>query len=336
MSSENAILTLMTKFLKLFFIFTALLGVVAFAGVVYFISLLQPVSSTPASSVRFTIPKGQATSIIGQRLQEEGLIKNALVFRLVVKQQGLANKIQAGSFKISPDMTTSEIAQALTKGTEDVWVTIPEGWRVEQIAEMLENQELEDFDKQEFLELAQSDEGYLFPDTYLVPRMMSTQAIYNLLINTFDTKVTEGLADELAETDRSLEDIIIMASVIEREGKGYEQLRHVAGILYHRLDIGMALQVDATLQYIKGYNATQDTWWATPLAADKTIESPYNTYLNPGLPPKPICNPGLDAIRATINYVETDNLFYIHDSSGKMHYARTLEEHNANVEQYLR
>lgn len=297
---------------------------------------LQPVSNEIAESVRFIVPKGQAITIMGERLVEEGLIKHPLIFRAIVIKDGLSTKIQAGSFDISPDMSVSEIANHLTNGTQDTWVTILEGWRAEEISESLEAQDLDNFDKDEFLEFATSSEGMLYPDTYLIPREMSSEQIYHLLVNTFERKVSQGLWDEIEESDRDFDDVLIMSSLVEREARNFDQMRKVAGILWNRIDLGMALQVDATLQYSKGYDKYQQDWWSPPLSADKKVDSPYNTYLNPGLPPQPIANPSLNAITATLSPKESDDLFYIHANDGSMYTAATLEEHNANINKYLR
>jgi len=302
----------------------------------FFYSLFLPVSAQKTASKTFVVPKGQAISIIGQRLQQEGLIKNALIFRLIVKRDNLANKIQAGSFELSSNMSPDEIASALTKGTNDVWITIVEGWRIEEIAQMLARQELPEFDSEEFIKLSQGQEGYLYPDTYLIPKLSTASAIYSLLTNTFEKKVTQGLSEEIVASSKSFNEILVMASILEREAKGYEQMRQVAGVLWHRIEIGMPLQADATLQYVRGYNKTEDSWWASPSAEDKQLKSVFNTYQNPGLPPTPIANPGIDAIKAAIDPIETNNLFYIHDRRGNLHFAVTLDEHNQNVQKYLR
>lgn len=301
-----------------------------------FWSKLQPVDQANKATTRFIIPKGQAISVIGARLVEAGLIKNALAFRVMVKVNKLEQAIQAGSFDLSPSLTTLEIAQYLTTGTQDTWITILEGWRMEEIAESLDVQDLDAFDKDEFVKLAEASEGMLFPDTYLIPREMSTANIHSMLINTFERKITQGLAEEISASDRDFRDILIMASLVEREARTYEQMRTVAGILWNRIDLGMALQVDATLQYVAGYNKAQQTWWAPPTAQQKQLESKYNTYLHPGLPPQPIANPGIDAVKATLLPVDTNDLFYIHATDGKMYTAETLEEHNANINKYLR
>lgn len=302
----------------------------------YAYTQLQPVDSASSSKITFVIPKGQATSVIAARLQEEKIIKNALLFRVLAKVDGFQSKLQSGSFELSPAMSPSEIGTALTKGTEDVWITILEGWRVEEIAESIAKEELPFFDADEFISLAKSDEGKMYPDTYLIPREFSAVQVHSLLLNTFEKKVELALADEIAASEREFDDVLIMASIVEREGRGLEQMRQVAGILWNRVDIGMAIQADATLQYMAGYNKTEKSWWAQPDIKVKSIESPYNTYLNPGLPPRPIANPSVDAIRATLDPAESDYIFYIHDRTGKMHYAVTLDEHNENINNYLR
>lgn len=311
-------------------------GMILLLGLVGIWWLYQPIDSQEQTKISFVIPKGQAISVIGKRLADQGLIRHSLLFRAEVLRLGISSSIQAGSFQLSPDMTVTQISRALTEGTDDQWITIVEGWRTEEIAEMLSRQDLLEFDQDEFLSLAQGWEGYMYPDTYLVPKLITSEQLFELLKETFGKKVELGLAEELAASDHDLETVIIMASLVQREARNFEQMRHVASILWNRIELGMPLQVDATLQYVKGYDAIQDSWWGTPLAADKALTSPFNTYLNVGLPPRPISNPGLEAITATLNPIESDDLFYIHDSQGQMHFAATLDEHNANVARYLR
>jgi UPF0755 protein len=186
------------------------------------------------------------------------------------------------------------------------------------------------------LTLTEGLEGRLFPDTYLIAKESTAETIVSLLLNTFEQKVLIGFADEIAAAKRDFDQVLILASIVEREARGLEEMRHVAGILENRLELGMALQADATLQYIKGYNPSTESWWSPPRAADKNLESPFNTYLYPGLPPQPITNPGLLAISASLKPLETDNLYYLHGADGEIHYAHSLEVHNANVRRYLR
>lgn len=311
--------------------------IVAFAAIVgAWWWLTAPIANQPMAATRFVIPKGQAISVIGSRLTEKGLIRNPLIFRLVVKITGAGSKLQAGSFEVSPNMGVFDIVATLTKGTDDVWITVVEGWRVEEIAEMLTRQELPNFDQEEFLGLARSKEGYLYPDSYLISRDADAEYIFNLLTNTFEKKVEQDLADEIAKNELSLPEIVTLASIVEREARGDAQMKMVAGILLNRLEIDMALQVDASLQYIKGYNKATQDWWSPPLAADKDLKSKYNTYLYPGLPPAPISNPGIGAIKAVLSPTSSNYVYYLHDMDGAIHYAATLDEHNANIAKYLR
>jgi UPF0755 protein len=306
------------------------------SGFLYLRWLSQPVNLSDTSVERFIIPRGQAVTVIGERLTAAGLIKHPLVFRLIVRQENLGDKIQSGSFDLSASMDTREIANTLTQGTQDVWITILEGWRAEEIAQSLSLQDLDNFDENEFLQIARPLEGRLFPDTYLIPREISSQQIVNLLVSTFDRKIVNDLENEIIASSRNFEDIIVMASLIEREARDYQQMRHVSGILWNRINIGMALQVDATLQYAKGYDGVRNTWWSPPLAIDKQINSPFNTYRNPGLPPAPISNPGVNAVKAALNPLQVDDLYYLHAPDGSMYFAKTLDGHNANINRYLR
>lgn len=296
--------------------------------------LSQPVSAE-TSKTQFAIPRGQTISIIAARLEDEGLIRSSMIFRLIVKQQGLENKLQSGSFQISPNMTPAQIALKLTQGTNDVWVTIIEGWRREQIATSLVEHNLNSFDAQEFLDLSTGQEGRIFPDTYLFAKESTAATIYGVIQSNFEKKVKLGLENEIKQSARNFNDALIMASIIEREAKGYEELRHVAGILWNRYDIDMALQADATLQYAKGYDSQTQSWWESPTSADKKLNSLFNTYLHFGLPPHPVSNPGLEAIKAALKPLQTKDFFYLHGGDGEIHYGQNLEEHNANVQRYL-
>ncbi len=327
---------MLKNFWRFFSIFLFAVLLLAGAGVGAFFYFTAPVDSAALASQRFVIPRGQATSVIAARLQEQGLIRQSWVFTLVVKINGLRQKIQAGSFELSPSMSAREIAYQLTVGTDDIWLTFPEGWRREEIAESVVKQGLVDFDPDEFLRLSKGLEGQLYPDTYLVSRSLTATALVQLLSNTFTSRVATPLAADIANHPWSLNQILTLASLVQRESANDGEMPLVAGILTHRLRIGMPLQVDATLQFVKDYSQSEQSWWPVPLAADKALNSPYNTYQHPGLPPAPICNPSLAAIKAVLAPQATDALYYIHDNQGRIHTGRTLDEHNRNVNQYLR
>jgi UPF0755 protein len=326
----------MKKLLNGILVFVSLCIVALIATSIYAYQQLLPKNSTQNEKITFVIPRGQAISVIGRRLQDQGIIKNSLAFRYVVWQKQLAGKLQSGSFMLSPSMSVGEVAQELTTGTNDVWITVLEGWRVEEVADMLSEQNLDAFDKQQFLDLVKGQEGYLFPDSYLIPRSASAEMVFTLLRDTFDKKITQGLKTEIAQSGQKLSEIVILASIVQREAREFDQMKQVSGILHNRLAKGMALNVDATLQYAKGYDSTLKTWWPQPLASDKDSSSLFNTYKFAGLPPRPISNPGLEAIQAVLAPQKTNAIFYIHDRQGNIHTAVTLEEQTRNVNQYLR
>lgn len=322
------------------FIWLAVLGTLITVGlvaIVWFMVNLQPVSSQ-AEKVKFVVKPGSASREIANQLYQEKLIKSPYVFLFLVWKNNLSQQLQAGSFTLSPSMSPQDIALNLTKGTEDVWVTIKEGWRATQIGEYLAGI-LPSFDpsSEEFKVECLDYEGYLFPETYLVPTQYSTTQMCRLMRQQFEEVITDEWQQAINNSPYSLDEIVTLASIIQREAKSLEDMKIVAGILYNRLDLNMALQVDATLQYIQGSNQGADNWWPTPQAIDKQLDSPYNTYTNPGLPPGPISNPGSNALEAAIYPTPNDNLYYISDSQGEnMHFSKTYPEHLENINLYLR
>lgn len=292
-----------------------------------------PVNKKDTATKIFKVEQGENLATIAKKLQNENLIRNKLVFYLIVKKLGIEKKIQAGDFRLSPSMSATEIAQSLTHGTLDIWVTIIEGLRKEEVAQVLSK----DFDipETEFLKAAR--EGYLFPDTYLVPRDADLESVLNIFYKNFDTKFDQTLKEKAAKNGLIPEQAIILASLVEKEAKFDADREKVAGIILKRYKNDWALQIDATLQYAVGYQTREKTWWKKDLTAqDKEIESPYNTYKNTGLPPAPIANPGLAAIKAVVNAdPNTPYWYYLSDPTGKTHYAVTIDQHNANIKKYL-
>lgn len=251
---------------------------------------------------------------------------------------GIAKSIQAGDFRLSASMTSRRIAEELTHGAIDVWITIPEGLRLEEQAAKIEEKlnfgnSILAFDKKEYIKNAK--EGYMFPDTYLIPKDASTTDVINRLSETFAIK-TEKLLKSKNKTNLAEDEIIILASLIEREAKNDDERPVIAGILLNRIKSNLALQVDATVQYAKGYDSSQNTWWPQVSTDDyQKVKSPYNTYLSLGLPPGPICNPGIKSIEAALNPTQTEYYYYLHDTEGKIHYAETIDEHNENIRNFL-
>jgi UPF0755 protein len=294
---------------------------------------LSPVSSDTTTKV-VVIPKGEGVSAIATRLKDEDLIRSELAFKLYARQKDLASKIQAGSFKLSPSMSLEQIANTLSSGTDDVWITLLEGWRLEEMVAELKQTFDEDVVK-EFEENAK--EGYMFPDTYLFPKDATGEYIADTLKNTFESRYTPELKAKIKSQGLTEEEGVILASLVEREGRSQGVRTEIAGILLKRLNMDMKLDVDATIQYILGYQADENPpaggWWKRHISnEDKKLDSPFNTYANRGLPPAPICNPSLSSLEAVANgNPDTPYVYYYHDSEGKSHYARTLEEHGENV-----
>ncbi|MDO8461194.1 MAG: endolytic transglycosylase MltG [bacterium] len=317
----------MKKILIFILIVTFLLGGLS----LWFKTGTSAINSADKSQKIFVIYKGQGIREIAGSLKKEGLIKDQVVFFLLIKKLGLDSNIQAGDFRLSPSMTAAEIAENLTHGTLDIWVTIPEGKRAEEIAEILAKNipSYQDTWRENLVK----QEGYLFPDTYLIPKDADIDLIALLMKNNFDKKY--GAISPAKKTNLTKKEIVILASMIEREAKFDQDRPLVASVLLNRKDIGMKLDIDATIQYALGYQEIEKTWWKKGLTLqDIKLNSLYNTYLNPGLPPTPISNPGLEALNAVVNPAETQYFYYISDSSGRNHYAKTIEEHNANIKTF--
>ncbi len=306
-----------------------IIGIIA--TVIWWKNGTMPADKNNHTAQIFVIEKGEGMRQISNDLKSKGLIKDPIVFFLLTKKLGLDTKVQAGTFRINPSMSAYDIAQNLTHGTLDIWITIPEGKRATEIADILK-QNIPTYETSWRTGLI-ANEGYLFPDTYLIPRDADINQIITIMKNNFDTKY-ENIENN---SNRTLNEIVTIASLVEREAKHPEDRPLVASVITNRLEIGMALNIDATVQYLLGYQESEKSWWKRNLTFnDLKINSPYNTYTNAGLPPSPIANPGIAAIEAAINPAKTDYLYYLSDSDGVNHYAKTLEEHNRNVEKYIR
>lgn len=306
------------RFLKKFkfFLILAAVGLPLFFW--YWIGL--PVDPGNSTVQVFSIPSGQATRVIGNRLKQAGLIRSSLAFRLLVEGKDLSGKLQAGDFRLRPGMNLNTIVEELTHGSQDFWITFPEGMRTEEYARLLAEKSA--IDEQAFILAAKPYEGRLFPDTYLIPTETSAGEVVAILTDNFDRK--SPVRDDQT---------VILASLIEREAKHEQDRKLVSSVIHNRLAVGMPLQIDATVQYLLG---RPGDWWPKHLTRDDLqTNSVYNTYLNTGLPPAPIANPGLASLKAAANPAETDYLYYVSDSGGYNHYAVTLDEHHRNIDQYL-
>ena len=292
---------------------------------------ISSVDEKDTTPINFSIERGEGIRSITNRLFSGGLIRSPTGFFILVKVMGKEKNLQAGDFRLMKSMTGSQIIERLMHGTQDIWITVPEGWRVEEIA--TEVAKSLNIPESEFLSVAR--EGYMFPDTYRIPSEATAGAVIAIFDNNFKTKVLQTIPD-FSDGKSDLANAIILASLVEREGKNDTDRPIIAGILKNRLEIGMPLQVDATLQYALGYQSREKSWWKKELTDDdKKVESVFNTYLHSGLPPAPISNPGLSAIRAAVNPQKTEYLYYLHDANGIAHYAKTLDEHSRNIGKYI-
>ena len=277
-----------------------------------------------------TIESGQSLGGIADRLEAEHVIGHPLLFEALVRMTGRANRIQAGAYLFKAPAGVANVARRVAYGDTGVTperITFTEGMASFDMARVLLSA-MPGFDANAFEALAAPHEGYLFPDTYQILPGTSPAAIVERLTGTYDAK-TASLAPDFAASSHTQRDVIIVASLVEREAATPADRRIVAGIIWHRLSIPMRLQIDAPF----GYLHQQDSY--VPTSADTQSDSPYNTYRNDGLPPGPIANPGLDAIEAALHPTETDYLYYVTGSDGTMHYAKTFDEHKANVAKYL-
>jgi len=300
-------------------------------------------SLNPASEDRVVIDieKGASASRIAELLSEKGLIKNEFMFKLYLKQHELQSQLKAGRIVFQQNYRLSEIVDALIQGgSSEIAVTLLEGWTASQIGEYLESKGLTT--KDAFMNCIKSCkfdfdflpegylEGYLYPDTYFVDLDSYTdQAFINRLISTLELKLTPEDMEAINKSDYSFEEIMIMASIVEREERNADEQPTVAGILWNRYDAGQGLGADATVLYALNRTSGGLTY------DDLQINSPYNTRKYRGLPPTPISNPGLSSIRAAIYPERTDYWYYLHDAEGQVHYARSLDEHSANKQKYI-
>ncbi len=300
------------------------------------IGLYQSLLTPPAlqgNKIAFEVKEGETAAQITDSLKKAGLIKSPLAFRIYTRTHDIAQHFSAGMFYLAPNMDAKTIAQLLTgSGDVDIKATFIEGWRNEEYAQYL--QQKMNFEPNTFLSLAK--QGYMFPDTYLFNKKEVVQDVVATMRQNFDKKVTADIQSQIKKQNFSLDQGIILASIVERESHDSipNERQMVASILLKRFRLGMPLQADATVQYALGYDPFQKTWWRTLSTDDLKSPSAYNTYLHTGLPPMPICNPGLASIQAVAQATDTPYLYYLHDKSGQIHFAKTLDEQTSNQLKY--
>jgi UPF0755 protein len=271
-------------------------------------------------------------------LKSQGFIKNYFGFGLASLLRGIGT-VESGGYKISKSMTAWQIAGVLNKKPYMKWVVIPEGLRKEEIADLfVENLGWSESEKSDWINTYTAMdydhvEGVYFPDTYLIPVDEAPLDVAKRLRAKFEEKFAPYAKEAVAQNIKWTT-LLKVASIVQREANGKEDMPIVAGVIWNRLLKNMKLEVDATLQYVRGDNG--NGWWAPITTAEKQTDSPYNTYKNTGLPPHPISNPGLSAIEASLHPASTTCLYYLHDSSGEIHCSDTFEGHKQNIANYLK
>jgi UPF0755 protein len=317
-------------------------GVIVTASSLWFRNAVYVDASLPRTSTSIVIPRGATFGDVVGVLQTHDMLAHPIAFRILARMRNDEGDVKAGEYIFAPHQTSDAILRKLVAGEAQVavWVTIPEGFTARQIALTLAERKLGnsaaydgvflhdgiDLDGQRTPSL----EGYLFPSTYLVPLDVTPASAAKLMTDQFRKELPADAAERARALGRTIPDVVTIASLVEREAKADDERALMAGVYYNRLRLGMPLEVDATIEYV--FPEHHDVITKRDLA----IDSPYNTYLHTGLPPTPIANPGKASLDAAFDPRASDYLYYVYKGDGHHAFARTLAEHNANVERYLK
>ena len=331
--------------LRLFLPVVVCVGV---AGAGYGWYLIASPNSASAEQTVFTVQAGEGSAAIGNNLEQAGLIKSALAFQFHVLRAGISSQLKPGEYSFARNLSIAQIAEYLWRGagsSKEITLTFIEGWNLKEIAAYLEAEAVLRADV--FLAAAQNKadwwddykvlsgrpttvdlEGYLFPDTYRVYRDASAEDIIRLLLRTLEDKLTPELREEIARRGKTIHEVLTLASIVEKEVPSDTDRKMVADIFLKRLAAGIALQSDATVNYLTGKGTTR------PSAADLAVQSRYNTYQQQGLPPGPISNPGMSAIIAVIYPTSNSYYYFLTTPDGTVIYSKTHDEHVAAKAKY--
>ena len=359
------------RFLVTLLILLALLGVCGFYGYRYAESALQPVDPSSKQFVKVYIPNGANSQEIGSILEKSGLVKHGLLFTAYVKYKNYSD-LKSGYYNLQKSMSTEDLIKALQKGgtpepQEVVYanLTIPEGFTLEQIAQtvaQLQGEFKEPLTAEAFMAKIQDEnfiaqevakypklleslpakdsgvryrlEGYLFPATYTIKESTTIESLIDEMLATMDKNLSPHYAT-IKEKNLTVNELLTIASLVEKEGAKTEDRKLIAGVFYNRLNLGMPLQSNIAILYAEG-KLGQKISLADDVAINTEINSPYNVYTNIGLMPGPVDSPSLDAIESSINQTKSDNLFFVANvQDGKVYFAATKEEHDKNVEEHI-
>lgn len=306
-----------------FFFFVASVSVYAFFSV----------PSQKFENKVFWIEEGKSSKQISKNLKKEKIINSSLIFDLIVFFAKKEKTIRAGKYIFEKPTNTLNVFRVILTGpkSELVKITTLPGWTKEKIGEYFDQNNFFLFSKDDWLKAASDSEGYLFPDTYLIDKDLSPEQIVKIMRENFESKITPEIKIESEGIGKNFYEILIMAALLEKEAfDSLEEKKMISGVLWKRLKNNMPLQVDATITYITGKPSLKLT------ETDLVIDSPFNTYKYAGLPPSPIGNPGIESIQAAVAPEDSPYWYYLHDSKGRIHYAKTFEEHKINKTKYLR
>jgi UPF0755 protein len=312
---------------KRFFLVVIFIVFIIFS-VFYFTTLRAPDDFPVGRKIK--IEEGMTLSEISGLLKQSSVIRSEIAFEVFVTIISSDSGALHGDYFFNKRTNLFNIAKKITKGEyglTPIQITIPEGSTIYDIARLFEDNFL-DFDSVAFLESARDKEGYLFPDTYLFLPNVEVEQVINEMQDNFKIKINE-IKNEIIAFNKPLEEIVIMASILEKEARTMESRKMISGILWKRIDIGMPLQVDAVFPYINGKNTY------TLTLEDLKVDSLYNTYKYKGLPVGPIANPGLDSLLAAVTPKKSPYFYYLSDKTGNIHYSRNFEEHKRNKKLYL-
>jgi UPF0755 protein len=313
------------------------------AGAVLYVRMHQPYRGYPGPEQFVEIPSGSTTKAIGDRLVAAGVVRDPLTFRMALLLSGQARALKAGDYRFDRPMSQYEVLGKLARG--EVYVvnlTLPEGLNIREMAALAESHGVGT--AAEFMEAAkdrrlihaldpsaQSLEGYLFPDTYPVTRRTDTPHLVRMMVERFEHVLTPQMRGAVEQRGLSIHQTVTLASIVEKESARPDERPLVAAVYLNRFRLGIPLQCDPTVIYAL---QLAGKYTGNLRRDDLLFDSPYNTYRYPGLPPGPIASPGRGSLDATIHPADVDYLYFVSRNDGTHAFARTLEEHNRNVQKY--